>query len=192
MRPRLLLALLTAALAASAIHAQDGGPSLTLGDAIRLALANNRNLKVVSYSRRIARANWLAEVGAFDPSLNFGRSYSDSREPSSLGSAQLDEIRTNSYSLGLQGRTPWGLSYNIGGTAQNQGDLYGGFAPDFLTFGGFQVTQPLLKGFGFGANLQGCSHRQGEPRHLGLAIPPVCHEHRDQRGHRLQRPPAGP
>jgi outer membrane protein len=154
-RLRPLFVALLGALASPALSAQGPVPVLTLNDAIRLALANNRSLKVVSYSRGIARANWLSQVGAFDPTLNFGRSYSESRELDSLGAVQLDEVRTNSYSLSLQGQTPWGLTYSVGGTSQNQGDLYSGFAPDFLTFGGFQVTQPLLKGFGFGANLEG-------------------------------------
>jgi outer membrane protein TolC len=155
MRPLLLLAL--AACVAATLPAQVAEPSLTLDDAIRLALANNKSLKVVSYDRGIARANWLAAVGQFDPALVFNRSYSDSRTPYeySLGQYQLDEYKTNSYSLGLQGEAPWGLTYALTGSAQNQGDLYSGFAPSYYSFGGFQVTEPLLRGFGFGAALAG-------------------------------------
>jgi outer membrane protein TolC len=155
MRPLILLVI--AAAAATSLRAQVAGPSLALDDAVRLALANNRTLKVVSYSRGIAHANWLAAVGVFDPTVVFNRSYSDSRTPYefALGQYSLDEYRSNSYSLGIQGLAPWGLVYSVTGSAQNQGDLYSGFAPNFYTFGGFQVTQPLLRGFGFGANLAG-------------------------------------
>ena len=154
---RTLILLAAAASMATALSAQAAGTSLNLDDAIRLALANNKSLKVVSYNRGITRANWLAAAGQFDPSLVFNRSYSDSRSPYeyALGQYSLDEYRTNSYSLGLQGQAPWGLIYAVTGSAENQGDLYSGFAPNYYTFGGFQVTQPLLRGFGFGANLAG-------------------------------------
>jgi outer membrane protein TolC len=154
---RSLLPLIAAASLAAVLTAQADPSSLNLDDAIRLALANNKSLKVVSYESGIAHANWLTAVGQFDPSLVFNRTYSDSRTPYeySLGQYSLDEYRTNSYSLGLQGQAPWGLSYAITGSAQNQGDLYSGFAPNYYTFGGFQVTQPLLRGFGFDANLAG-------------------------------------
>jgi outer membrane protein len=155
MRPFPAAPLALAAFAAATLSAQVTEPLLTLNDAIRLALANNQNLKVVSYTPRIARANWLTAAGQFDPALTFSRTVSDQREPVALGSPLLDEVKTSAYSAGLQGLTPWGMTYNIGGTAQNQGDLYSGYAPDYLTFGGFQITQPLLRGFGFGANLEG-------------------------------------
>jgi outer membrane protein TolC len=155
---RRLFPLLAIAVSATGLlPAQTAGTSLNLDDAIRLALANNKSLKVVSYDRGISHANWLAAVGAFDPALVFNRSYSDSRSPYeyALGQYSLDEYRSNSYSLGVQGLAPWGLSYSVTGSAQNQGDLYSGFAPNFYTFGGFQVDEPLLRGFGFGANLAG-------------------------------------
>ena len=42
-------------------------PTLTLDDAIRLALQRNKNLKVTSYLPGISRANLLVARGAFDP-----------------------------------------------------------------------------------------------------------------------------
>lgn len=149
-RLRLLPPLLAVLLAVPAARAE---LKLTLDEAIRLALEKNPQIKVDAYNRPIARADWLAELGRFDPALTFRRSYSESNTPS-YGPATLSDLyQSDEYSLGLEGTTPWGLSYRIGGTASNERRA---IDPDaFATFGGIQVTQPLLRGFGFGANLRG-------------------------------------
>jgi outer membrane protein TolC len=143
------------ALAAISAAAAEGGPVLKLDDAVRLALERNAQIKVEAFGRSIARADLLTALGRFDPALTFRRSYS---ENSALGRSNVivaDLIKTDDYSLGLEGTTPWGMRYHLGGTAQNQripGDEY---KDNFLTFGGISVTQPLLRGFGFGSNLLG-------------------------------------
>ena len=48
---------------------------------------------------------------------------------------------------------PWGLNYSVGGTAENQRGTFNRFTDQYATFGGVNFTQPLLRGFGFGANL---------------------------------------
>jgi outer membrane protein TolC len=141
-------------LAAVSAIATEGATALTLDDAVRLALERNAQIKVEAYERSIARADLLTALGQFDPALTFRRSYS---ENPALGQSNViiaPLIKTDDYSLGLEGTTPWGMSYHIGGTAQNQRypDLY---RDEFLTFGGISVTQPLLRGFGFGSNLLG-------------------------------------
>jgi outer membrane protein TolC len=158
-----LIALALAALV-TGLAAQDT-PGLSLDDAIRLALANNQSLKVDAFSRAAAKADLLAAYGAFDPAINFGRSYGQTYSASftSTGTAFIPIttfIQYDNYSLALGGLTPWGLQYSIGGTSQNQRGPYNGFTNNFLTFGGIQVTQPLLRGFGF----------SGNPANLGLRV----------------------
>jgi outer membrane protein len=126
---------------------------LTLDDAIRLALKNNQALKVSAFTPTIARANILAEYGRFDPSLNFERRYSESEAPITTSPLVTSLTKTDDYSLSLEGLMPWGLRYSIGGSAQNQRGTSNRFSDNFVTFGGINVTQPLLRGFGFGANL---------------------------------------
>jgi outer membrane protein TolC len=145
---------------APAADAPASPPSLTLDEAIRLALANNSVIKVQSYSRGIARANLLTAYGQFDPSINFQRSYSQTDLPAL---ASIDTglrspatfTQTDNYSLTLDGQMPWGLSYSLGGTSINQRGNYNGFRDNYDTTGGISVTQPLLRGLGFGANLSG-------------------------------------
>ena len=161
--PRLLALSLavTLALAARAAEAVPApvavpapGTALTLEDAIRLALANNQRIKVSSYDPQIANANVLAAYGRFDPAFNFARSYGEAETPGTIlppGSRPV--TKTDDYSLTLDGLMPWGLSYSIGGTAENQRGTFNGFTDSYATFGGVTVTQPILRGFGFGANL---------------------------------------
>jgi len=127
---------------------------LTLEDAIRLALANNQRIKVSSYNPQIANANVLASYGHFDPSFNFARSYGETETPGTITPPGVRPLtKTDDYSLTLDGLMPWGLVYSIGGNAVNQRGTFNGFTDSYATFGGVTVTQPVLRGFGFGANL---------------------------------------
>ncbi len=128
---------------------------LNLDDAIRLALERNQQVKVQAFSRPIARANLLTAAGRFDPTLNFRRSYAEAENPVSANPLVAQLTQTDNYSLTLDGIMPWGLTYSVGGTAQNQRGVFNSFADNYATFGGITVTQPLLRGFGFGANLSG-------------------------------------
>lgn len=129
---------------------------LTLDQAIRLALENNQRVKVSAYSPLIARANVLTEYGRFDPALTFARSQGESEFPGTFPSPSIRPFtRTDDYSATLDGQLPWGLSYSIGTTAQNQRGTFNSFTDGYATFGGVTITQPLLRNFGFGANLAG-------------------------------------
>jgi len=146
------------AFAATLVLAATGrAASLSLDEAIRLALERNQRVKVSAFSRDIGRANVLAAFGAFDPALTFNRSldraYTGDGTPSVPGPIATQLTQTDNYSLSLDGLMPWGLTYSLGASAQNQRGTYNAFTNQFLTFGGLTVTQPLLRGFGFGANL---------------------------------------
>ena len=150
-------AILLAAPAASAATAGDvaSGMPLDLASAIRTTLANNQTIKVQAYYPRIDQANLLNAYGAFDPALTFNRSYAVENEPTlALGGPIVpSQIKTDYYSLGLTGLMPWGLTYNVGGNATNTRGTDYAFNNDYITFGGVNLTQPLLRGFGLAANL---------------------------------------
>lgn len=129
------------------------GAPLTLGDAVRLALQRNQTLKVSAFSPDIARANVLAEYGRFDPAITFRRSYSEGEGIVSLAPLTKSVSQTDRYALSLDGFTPWGMTYSLEATADNQRGTFNRFSDNFVTFGGLSITQPLLRGFGFGANL---------------------------------------
>jgi len=134
--------------------AQDAGPTLTLGDAIQMALGRNRDLKVASFYPGIARANLLVARGAFDPSFVATRTYSETQFNTVIGPIPVnDQTKVDYYSAGVQGLLPIGTQYNVYGSVQEVRDVYNGITKNFQSFGGFNVTQPLLQGFGLSANL---------------------------------------
>ena len=145
-------AALTAAFAFSA--ALSAAAPLTLESAIELALENNQRLKVSAFSPEIARANVLAAYGAFDPAITFRRTYSEDEVPGPIPPlTRRARDQVDDYSLSLDGLMPWGLTYSIGASATNHRGTFNSFADNYVTFGGISVTQPLLRGFGFGATL---------------------------------------
>ncbi len=64
-------------------------------------------------------------------------------------------VETDSYSLGVGGRSPIGTTYSISGFSQNRRGTFNNFSDNYYSFGGLEVTQPLLKDFGLHANLAG-------------------------------------
>jgi len=149
---------------ATGLTAQEAPAHLTLEDAIQQALSSNQSIKVDSFSHAAAKADLLAAYGAFDPAINFSRSYSQNTTGSlTTAGGGIFEItsfnQTDSYSLALQGITPWGTLYQVGGNAQNPRGSYNNFTNNFTTFGGIQVTQPLLQGFGFSGSAANLSLR---------------------------------
>ncbi len=145
----------TFCLLAFAVTSSAFATPLTVDSAIRLALQNNQSLKVSAFTPEIARAGVLAESGRFDPAITFRRAYSEGETPVSTTPLVRSLAQTDDYALSLGGLTPWGLSYNLIATAENQRGTFNRFADNFVTFGGVSITQPLLRGFGFGANLAG-------------------------------------
>jgi outer membrane protein len=136
------------------LAAQEPGRLLTLDDTVRLALERNRSIKVEAYAPDIARANWLAAIGQFDPAIQFGRNYSSSYNyPSVPAPLSTQLLETDNYNLALVGMLPTGLNYSVGAVAENVRGPFNNFTDNYSTFGGVTVTQPLLRGFGFGANL---------------------------------------
>lgn len=149
----LLAGAVSLSLAATA-GAQEASPTLTLDDAIRLALQRNKVLKVSTYGPGIARANLLVARGLFDPALVVNRDYATSEFTQTLGPIPVeDNTKTDTYGVGLQGLLPIGTQYTVGGSTVEVRDVFNGISKNYQTFGGVSITQPLLSGFGFDSNL---------------------------------------
>lgn len=160
MRPLRCLATLSLVLTAffsGPAWAQDPGQVLTLREAIQYALAKNYSIKVDAFSTPIARANVLAAWGAFDPVLSARYNYSEDGNPQPTDPTGNRPpgtvIESDFYDVGIGGLTPWGLSYRLGASTQNRRVSTIGFIDSYYTFAGVEITQPLLRNFGFDANL---------------------------------------
>ncbi|MES2693176.1 MAG: TolC family protein [Verrucomicrobiota bacterium] len=148
---RRIAALLATAAALIATSTAARAATLTVDDAVRLALQKNQALKVSAFTPDIARANVLAEYGSFDPAFGFRRTHSESEAPGVIGTV----VKQDDYSISFGGLTPWGLTYSLNGRADIQRNTFNPLSGVYSTFGGISITQPLLRGFGFGANLAG-------------------------------------
>jgi outer membrane protein len=150
----LLLAVCACAAGAQPPPPQDLIPTITLDEVIRLALQKNKVLKVSSYLPGIARANLLVARGAFDPNLQFSRSYMSSQF-NTTGLIPVEDLyKQDNYEAGITGLLPVGTQYNIYASTQEIRDPADGIVKNYTTFGGFTVTQPLLNGFGLAPNLE--------------------------------------
>jgi outer membrane protein TolC len=131
--------------------------SLTVGDAVRIALENNLQVRVAGYDRDISEADQTAKQGEFDPALNASVSEDFSRR-AAVSVLQNSEERVNRYDLSLGGKALYtGTGYEL--TWTNQRDMADS---PFLTINPYYaseallgLTQPLLKGFSPVANIPG-------------------------------------
>lgn len=155
-RSFLLLILPLAALGGEPIS-RPGILHLSLGSAMRMALAKNFTLQVQRFEPQIAREIIRSEWGAFDPVFDasaFRRENSQSDLFSGGRHLPFNQIgRSDSLSTGLSGRTPWGTAYDFSIGTINNSDNGDRFGDDFTSTAGFSLTQPLLRGFGPDANL---------------------------------------
>jgi len=135
------------------------GPSLGLEDAIRLALSESHLVRIESFGIPIARANLTLAWGTFDPRLTGSYSSGLDRTPltpfasgGALRSFSLSD--TDSLSAGLEGSTPWGMSYRLGGTGlRTNAASNAGTTPGATGWAGLTLTQPLLRDFGLSQGL---------------------------------------
>lgn len=127
---------------------------LSLDDAIELALENNQDLKVSAYTPQIARANLLSAYGQFDPVLALTRTSAEVETPGTYAFQSRPLIQTDNYGISLTGLLPWGLSYSLGATVESVRGTINNSTSNYDSFAGVSVTQPLLRDFGFNANLR--------------------------------------
>ncbi|MFT3829029.1 MAG: TolC family protein [Opitutaceae bacterium] len=134
---------------------------LTLETAIASALAHNFTIASARFEPQIARGDQLVAAGAFDPTLNASAKRSDYRSdpynPLTGLYTPLYIEKTDTLSVSLDGKLPFGLRYSFVSETQNyrDTDATSRLLDSYSTFNGIRLTQPLLRGFGFGANLAG-------------------------------------
>lgn len=157
-----------AALSASLATAS-GADSLNLNlqQAIRMALAKNFQIRAERYTPQIAKAKQLSASGKFDPVAEISATYDENNQEQRTLNSELDTAtvvpggdtpllfaRTSGLEVdsSIAGLTPWGLTYDIGGSTTKNTDNR--LSNDrYNSFFGVNITQPLLRNFGTDANL---------------------------------------
>jgi outer membrane protein TolC len=132
---------------------------LNLAAAFELALTRNLDLQVGRYDIAAADANILTNTGIFDLGLAFGVSGDATVSPSAtlLEGALVTESRNTRFNFGLEQLLPSGtlLQMEAKQTRSETNSEFFFLNPRWNAQLGFQLTQPLLKGFGTTVNRAG-------------------------------------
>jgi len=133
---------------------------LTLADSYKLVLDNNVDIYIERNNPLIRQWLIVSERAVFDPVYNFGLGYTDSKNPvTSLTrlSTRLTKIDNELLAIntGLNGLTPLGTEYNIGFDNFKNNGTTTFFRSEYDSAFRLGLTQPLLRNFGFDANVAG-------------------------------------
>lgn len=127
--------------------------SMSLTNAIQLALQNNNDIEVTRNDVKIAESTLRSLLGAYDPVLNVGPTYTNNvtPQPSTLGGADLSgvtrakEFRVNSNLF--KPIKPGGGSVNVffNNVRNETSNSFSQLNPTYQTNFGVTFTQPILK-----------------------------------------------
>jgi outer membrane protein len=99
---------------------------LSLEDCLETALKHNLDIQIRRFSPDIARFTLRGAYGAYDPSFAVSGQHDYSLQPGGVDAQGRSyagtESESDSFRSGIQGLLPWGLTYNLAGSAT---DTYG-------------------------------------------------------------------
>src|SRR5690606_2813184 len=131
---------------------------LSLEDCIEMTLQQNITLQIARYNPQIAEFNLRGAYSVYDPTLFFSgeRSHSEGG-PTLLGTNVISGTVSDgtSFQTGLGGYLPWGMTYNLSGSAFDTDRTTGGGLSDLSNSGGsvgLGVTQPWSRNLWIDAN----------------------------------------
>jgi outer membrane protein len=133
--------------------------SLSLNEAIKLALENNNDIEAASIDVRSAEFDLKGARGAYDPLLSSESYYESSTTPTSSilsgGANGAVKQKDATASARLSGYIPWqGGSYQVAfeSSRSNTNNSFVSLNPQYPTSLTFTYTQPLLRNRGFDNN----------------------------------------
>ncbi len=152
-----LLCLSAAALGAGAqTNGVPAAREMSLPDCIQQALAHNLDVQIQRVNPQISLFNLDSAYAGYDPVFNFSGLHRYNNTGAEFQSGQRiagSQYNSDTYSSGFSGGTPWGMTYDLRGsassTAGNNPWTNGTFLPIQNSSGqaGLGLTQPLLKNF---------------------------------------------
>jgi outer membrane protein len=97
---------------------------LSLEDCVEIALHHNLDVQIKRLNPELSRYSLNAVYGAYDPSIYFNGQHDYNRQPGSVDAQgrvfQGNELETDAFSSGIAGTLPWGMTYNLGITLNDQ------------------------------------------------------------------------
>ena len=133
-----------------------GKLTLSVDDAIRLALANNTSVRLDHTQIEFAQYSLINALAPFDPSIasSFNAFRQVSQSSTTLAGAPKVDSLTQTTSVGLTQLLETGTNYSVlfNNAKSSTNDSFNTFNPAFATFLSFSFTQPLLRGAGLFVN----------------------------------------
>lgn len=109
--------------------------ALSLAECIRIALEHNLDVKIERYSPELAGYGVSLAYGAYDPEFTFSAQKNYTLSPGGLDSQsrpfQGSETDTDSFSSGLSGLSPIGMSYRLSLATTDSNGTRPGEVPNF-------------------------------------------------------------
>jgi outer membrane protein TolC len=125
---------------------------------MQMALAKNFAIQIESFQPQIATQVERSAWGEFDPAFlaEYGRDENTQRDFFTNATVHLSGsriVRTDDWSVGFGGLTPWGLRYDLGIASDTTTGTTNLWREDVGSNFTATLRQPLLRGFGPAANL---------------------------------------
>ena len=128
-----------------------GALQLSLADAIAMGLENNLNVEIQRHAPIIARADYRAAWGAYDPTFQAEFGYADIENPNAnliIGVSNFEQQTLDGFG-GFRGTIPWLNTQYDARLTSSRLETNSGIAllsPEFTSEVSFAVTQPLMRG----------------------------------------------
>ncbi len=139
------------------ISGTGGELNLTLGDAIKIALENNRDIQIQEQNVVVSEGEIKTQEGVFDPLFNLVSFYNDGETPQLSTFIPSGTIKQKQFSLqtNVEGSLPTGTFYNLFDIQTTRTDTTSpieDLSPNWFNNVNFSIGQELLRNFGMDVN----------------------------------------
>ena len=138
--------------------------SVSLEEAVQLALKKNFTIEIAKMDPKAASERLTQAKGRFDPIFDFGYSQGEAttrdqfrRDAAGTGGHfEFNSVsQSRGFSTGINGVTAWGLGYDVGASTRTRSGSFNSFYEYVDSELSFSLRQPLLRGAGTDVNLAG-------------------------------------
>lgn len=139
------------------ISGTGGELNLTLADAIKIALENNRDIQIQEQNVVISEGEIKTQQGVFDPYFNLVSFYNDGETPQLSTFIPSGAITQKQFGVesNIEGILPTGTFYNLFNISTTRTDTDSpleDLSPNWFNNVNFSIGQELLRNFGTGVN----------------------------------------
>ena len=134
-----------------------GALDLSVQDAVRIALENNRDIQIEKENVVVSEGEITTQEGAFDPILNISSFYNDGETPTANTFIPSGTVNQQDFNVSgnLEGKLSTGTFYdvlNFSSTRTETDSPLDDLSPNWFNNLSFSIGQELLRNFGVNVN----------------------------------------